>query len=101
MEYATQPNGLNYTQTSNESQSNVQNDEQSDISARLFASIDLLLQKIEQERNENEALRSQITLLRAQEVAKNNEIETLYNEIAAKETQLEELLSKIQNVLNG
>lgn len=74
-------------------------EEAQNISNKLLKGIDDLITELQRTRDENQQLRQQIVLLKAENEAKNTEISSLYDEISSKEKELENVLSKIQNVL--
>lgn len=74
-------------------------EEAKNLSSKLLESIDVLIEELQKQRDENQALRQQIVLLKAENEAKNSEISSLYDEIGVKERELENVLNKIQNVL--
>ncbi|TLD84399.1 hypothetical protein LS70_002290 [Helicobacter sp. MIT 11-5569] len=74
-------------------------EEAKNISNKLLESVDALVDALQKQRDENQSLRQQIVLLKAENEAKNSEISSLYDEIGAKERELEGVLSKIQNAL--
>lgn len=74
-------------------------EEAKNLSSKLLESIDVLIDELQKQRDENQALRQQIVLLKAENEAKNSEISSLYDEIGVKERELENVLNKIQNVL--
>lgn len=74
-------------------------EEAKNISSKLLEGIDVLIEELQKQRDENQSLRQQIVLLKAENEAKNSEISSLYDEIGAKERELENVLDKIQNVL--
>ncbi len=74
-------------------------EEAKNLSNKLLESVDLLVEALQQQRDENHSLRQQIVLLKAENEAKNAEINALYDEISSKESELENVLNKIQNAL--
>ena len=66
---------------------------------QLLEGVNALVEALQQAKDENQSLRQQIVLLKAEAEAKNSEITTLYDEIAAKERELESVVDKIQNAL--
>ncbi len=74
-------------------------EEAKNLSSKLLESIDALIDELQKQKDENRSLRQQIVLLKAENEAKNSEISSLYDEIGAKERELENVLNKIQNVL--
>ena len=74
-------------------------EEAKNISNQLLEGVNALVEALQQAKDENQSLRQQIVLLKAEAEAKNSEITTLYDEIGAKERELEEVLNKIQNAL--
>ncbi|MCI2235908.1 MULTISPECIES: hypothetical protein [Helicobacter] len=74
-------------------------EEAQNISNKLLKGIDDLITELQRTRDENQQLRQQIVLLKAENEAKNTEISSLYDEIGSKEKELENVLNKIQNVL--
>lgn len=74
-------------------------EEAKNLSSKLLEGIDALIDELQKQRDENQTLRQQIVLLKAENEAKNSEISSLYDEIGVKERELENVLNKIQNVL--
>lgn len=74
-------------------------EEAKNLSSKLLEGIDALIDELQKQRDESQALRQQIVLLKAENEAKNSEISSLYDEIGVKERELENVLNKIQNVL--
>ncbi|EES89451.1 hypothetical protein [Helicobacter canadensis] len=74
-------------------------EEAQNISSKLLKGVDDLVTELQRTRDENQQLRQQIVLLKAENEAKNTEISSLYDEISSKERELESVLNKIQNVL--
>ncbi|WP_300691705.1 MULTISPECIES: hypothetical protein [Helicobacter] len=74
-------------------------EEAKNLSSKLLESIDALIDELQKQKDENQSLRQQIVLLKAENEAKNSEISSLYDEIGVKERELENVLNKIQNVL--
>ncbi|MCI5969242.1 hypothetical protein [Helicobacter sp.] len=74
-------------------------EEAKNISNKLLESVETLVCEFQKQRDENQSLRQQIVLLKAENEAKNSEISSLYDEISAKERELEYVLNKIQNAL--
>ncbi len=63
-------------------------EEAKNLSSKLLESIDALIDELQKQKDENQSLRQQIVLLKAEN-----------DEIGAKERELENVLNKIQNVL--
>lgn len=74
-------------------------EEAKNLSNKLLESVETLVDTLQKQRDENQSLRQQIVLLKAENEAKNSEISSLYDEISAKERELESVLNKIQNAL--
>ena len=69
------------------------------LSHKLLQSVEDIIEELRKQRDANQGLRQQIVLLKAENEAKNSEISSLYDEISAKDRELEEVLNKIQNAL--
>ncbi|MCI5632761.1 hypothetical protein [Helicobacter sp.] len=90
---------LKYTANFNSNSMEGFMEEAKNISNQLLEGVNALVEALQQAKDENQSLRQQIVLLKAEAEAKNSEITTLYDEIGAKERELEEVLNKIQNAL--
>ena len=74
-------------------------EEAKNVSNQLLEGVNALVEALQQAKDENQSMRQQIVLLKAEKKKKNSEITTLYDEIAAKERELESVVDKIQNAL--
>ncbi|RDU72816.1 DUF904 domain-containing protein [Helicobacter anseris] len=66
---------------------------------KLNTKVDELLQTIQEQKNELQALRLKITTLTTQNEEKDRQISQLYEQIAQKDSEVQKIYEKIQSVL--
>ncbi len=74
--------------------------EQKSILENLSDKVTLVLQKYDELKSENEALRSELMTLRSQSGGKDEELERLREENAMKDLEIEEIVNKIEGILS-
>ncbi|DAB31163.1 MAG: hypothetical protein PWQ42_934 [Sulfurospirillum sp.] len=73
--------------------------EEENVVGKLSKKIEDLLINFEQLREENSALRQEVVTLKAQNEAKNTQIQRLEEDLRAKEIEADDILGKIEEVL--
>lgn len=66
---------------------------------KLNTKVDELLQTIQEQKNELQALRLKITTLTTQNEEKDRQISQLYEQIAQKDSEVQKIYEKIQSAL--